>query len=343
MTCSQLPPSWPQPGPEVDAQARLRSSPEDFIVDEVLGFEPEGEGEHAFVQVRKRGNNTAWVARQLAQLAGLRVREVSYAGLKDRDGVTSQWFSAWLPGKADPDWESLNSDELEILAVTRNRRKLRRGAHRGNHFRLVLRELRGDHDALQRRLERLRTHGVPNYFGPQRFGHGGGNLVAALGLFRGTVECRDRQRRGLYLSAARSLLFNRLLACRVREKSWDRALSGEVLMLEGTHSIFDIDEPDPDIVQRMEEGDIHPTAPLWGLGESRAKGEALAVEQRALQGCEEMQRGLEAIGMKQERRALRLMPQGLSWEFKADDVLRLEFGLPSGAYATTVVAAVVNT
>ena len=342
-TCTEVPTHWPQPGGPVTATARLRSVPEDFVVDEQLGFEPEGEGEHALVQVRKRGCNTAWVARQLAGLAGIRVREVSYCGLKDRDAITSQWFSAWLPGKPDPDWHALNDDQIEVLRFARHRRKLRRGYHRSNRFGIRLRELNADREHLQWQLRALREEGVVNYFGAQRFGHGSGNIEAALGLFRGTNKCRDRQLRGLYLSAARSLLFNRIAARRVQEDNWNRALPGEVLMLDGTRSIFDIDQVDDDIAKRVRAGDLHPTAPLWGLGESRASAESLAVEQRGMQGCDEIQRGLEAIGMKQERRALRMRPQDLMWDFEADDVLRLEFGLPSGGYATSLVAAIAVT
>ena len=338
--CNEIPSRWPQPGGQPAATARLRSSQGDFIVDEELGFEPEGEGEHALVRVRKRGCNTAWVARQLAQLAGIRVREVSYCGLKDRDAVTSQWFSVWLPGKPDPDWHSLDGDEIEVLSFARHRRKLRRGFHRSNRFRLCLRELQGDHEDLLKRLEAVRDQGVANYFGPQRFGHGNGNIEAALRLFRGDIVVRDRQRRGLYLSAARSLLFNRIVAQRVSEGSWNEALAGEVLMLDGSHSIFDIEEVDADIERRVQVLDVHPTAALWGMGESRATAEALAVELRGLKGCEELQRGLVDIGMKQERRALRLRPAGLEWQFEGDDALWLEFSLPSGGYATTVVAAV---
>lgn len=340
--CTEVPTQWPQPGGPVTATARLRSIPEDFVVDEQLGFEPEGEGEHVLVQVRKRGCNTAWVARQLAGLAGIRVREVSYCGLKDRDAVTSQWFSVWLPGKPDPDWQALNDDQIEVLRVARHRRKLRRGYHRSNRFGIRLRELTADREQLQQQLETLRDEGVVNYFGAQRFGHGSGNIEAALGLFRGTNKCRDRHLRGLYLSAARSLLFNRIAAQRVQEGNWNRALPGEVLMLDGTRSIFDIEQVDEDIASRVAAGDLHPTAALWGMGDSRASDQALAAEQRGMQGCEEIQRGLEAIGMKQERRALRMRPQELLWEFEADDVLRLEFGLPSGGYATTVVAAIAD-
>lgn len=337
-----LPPDvWPQPGPAIATRARLRTDPEDFRVDEVLGFTPEGDGEHAFVQVRKRGCNTAWVARQLAQLAGVRVREVSYAGLKDRDAVTSQWFSVWLPGRPDPDWHAIDGEQIQVLGASRHRRKLRRGFHRGNRFTLVLRRLQGDRAGLDGRLQGLAA-GVPNYFGPQRFGHGGANLTAALALFRGTLECRDRHRRGLYLSAARSLLFNRILALRVQQGSWDRALDGEVLMLDGSHSVFSNDRPDTTIERRLAEGDIHPTAALWGVGESMAGGRALAVERQGMQGCELFQQGLEAIGMRQERRALRLRPTRLEWEYQGSDALRLAFTLPSGGFATALVEALVR-
>ena len=210
--CSQLPDAWPQPdrgfGGAPVARAHLRASPEDFRVDEELGFEPDGEGEHALVRVRKRGANTAWVARRLAELAGVRVREVSYAGLKDRDAVTSQWFSVWLPGRADPDWAALDDAEVTVIEYGRHRRKLRRGCHRGNRFALVLRELSCDREIIESRLRSVAKVGVPNYFGPQRFGRDGGNLTAALGLFRGSLRCRDRQRRGIYLSGARARRFN---------------------------------------------------------------------------------------------------------------------------------------
>lgn len=151
------------------ATGHIRQSPEDFRVTEIPLFEPTGEGEHAWLRVRKRGTNTTWVAKQLAQLAGIRERDVSYAGLKDRHAVTEQWFSVHLPGQADPDWSAINNDSMQVLEHARHSRKLRRGALKGNVFRIVIRALAGEpvfsREHLTKRLEQIATEGVPNYFG----------------------------------------------------------------------------------------------------------------------------------------------------------------------------------
>jgi len=223
-------PDWPRVLGQPDARGLIRSCPEDFRVDEELGFEADGEGEHLLIHLRKRNRNTDQVARQLARHAGVRARDVSYCGLKDRVAVTTQWFSIWLPGKPDPDWSSLEDDDVKILSQTRHRKKLPRGALRANRFTLVLRELEGDREALEKRLVRVLEQGVPNYFGEQRFGRGGSNLQAAQSMFAGH-RVKDRHLRGLYLSAARSFLFNEVLAARIAEGNWNQVLAGEALML----------------------------------------------------------------------------------------------------------------
>jgi tRNA pseudouridine13 synthase len=323
------------------ATGTLRSTPEDFRVDEVLSFEPDGQGEHAFLQVRKRGLNTDAVARQLARLAGVRPGAVSYAGLKDRHALTTQWFSVHLPGRADPDWTALQGPGLTVQAVTRNRRKLRRGALAGNRFDLVVRALRGDRQALDQALSEAARRGVPNYFGPQRFGRGGSNLTRARVLFgAGRLE---RQQRAMALSAARAYLFNRVLALRVARGDWNRLLPGEWAMLNGTHSVFAVPDPaDPDLLRRLAEGDLHPTGPLWGRGEPPVQAEAGAVERTALAGCGEWRSGLEAAGLTQERRALRVLPAALEWSHLPDAAVGLRFVLPAGSYATAVLAAVMT-
>lgn len=316
---------------------RMRSVPEDFEVIEELGFEPDGAGEHAFVYVRKRGANTDWVARQLAAHAGVQADAVSYAGLKDRHAVTEQWFSVHLPGLADPDWNTFAAEGVTVLCSARHGRKLRRGALAGNRFRLVLRDLDGDPAGVLERLATVAAAGVPNYFGEQRFGREGGNLARAEALFAGRLRERDRHKRGLYLSAARSFLFNELLAERVRDGSWDRALPGEVLMLDGTHSVFACAEPDATLVERLARGDVHPTGPLWGRGGSLATGRAAVAEVRLAQTHAALCAGLEAAGLEQERRALRLPVREAGGEVLAGDVVRVAFRLPAGAYATAVL------
>src|SRR5690606_10928498 len=128
-------------------QARLRASPEDFVVDELQDIVPDGTGEHAWLVVRKRGANTDWVAKGLARFAGVAPMDVSYAGVKDRHAVTTQVFTVYLPGRASPDWAQLGLDGVEVVEHSRHGRKLKRGALRGNRFRIVLREVRGERDA----------------------------------------------------------------------------------------------------------------------------------------------------------------------------------------------------
>ena len=172
--------------------AHLKTFPEDFIVDEQLPFELSGEGEHAWLHIQKRDCNTDWVAKALAKIAGVRSRCVGYAGLKDRHGLTSQWFSVHMPGLPDPDWqqiESIPGDEgnIKLLEAKRHSRKLRRGALKENRFTICLRHLKGRSDDLasliDQRCQLIAERGVPNYFGEQRFGHDMGNLSAAAYMF----------------------------------------------------------------------------------------------------------------------------------------------------------------
>lgn len=318
-------------------QGRLRTAPEDFQVREELDFTLDGIGEHVWLWVRKRGANTDWVAKRLAERAGISANAVSYAGLKDRHAVTEQWFSVHLPGKADPDWEANPHPDFTVLNAVRHSRKLRRGALSGNAFRITVRDLEGDPAELAARLERVAADGVPNYFGEQRFGREAGNLERAAAMFSGREKVRDRHQRGLYLSAARSALFNAVLAQRVVEGSWNRALPGEVLMLAGSHSIFTVEEIDETICQRVAAFDVHPTGPLWGAGELRSSGPVRELEEAATATSPIFRDGLAAAGLTQERRALRLMIGEAKLECPEPRTAILDFRLPAGAYATTVL------
>ncbi|HET7651040.1 MAG TPA: tRNA pseudouridine(13) synthase TruD [Gammaproteobacteria bacterium] len=322
--------------------ARIRCVPEDFRVDEVLGFEADGAGEHVLVQVEKRGANTAWVARELARSAGIRARDVSYAGRKDRNAVTVQHFTLWLGKQAEPDWSEMPHPEYRVLSSVRHRRKLRLGALKGNRFRLVLRDVTGPVDALDRRLQTLRREGVPNYFGPQRFGRNAGNIARAERFFADPRSVRDREQRSLLLSTARSLIFNSVLSERVAGGTWNTALPGEVCMLEGSHSVFRAVEADAALPERMATGDVHPTGPLWGTGETLAAGGAAALEQTVAQSLAVFARGLEQMDVACARRALRLPVRELNWQFDDRQTLTLDFFLPAGAYATAVLRELVQ-
>ncbi|VFT35279.1 tRNA pseudouridine synthase D [Pseudomonas aeruginosa] len=197
-------------------EAVLKAVAEDFQVDEVLDIPLSGEGEHLWLWVEKRGLNTEEAARRLGRAAGVQQKNVSYAGLKDRQALTRQWFSLHLPGKADPDLGAAEGADLRILRRTRHSRKLQRGAHAANGFTLRLTGLRAERALLDARLERIAADGVPNYFGLQRFGHGGGNLVDARSCAEQDLLPANRNLRSRFLSAGRSYLFNRLLAERGR-------------------------------------------------------------------------------------------------------------------------------
>ncbi len=333
------PPAWPRAGGAPVARARLREAPEDFQVEEILGFSPAGRGQHVLLQVRKRGANTQWVARRLAQLAGLPPRAVGYAGLKDRNAVTCQWFSVDLAGRAAPDWTCLAAEGITVLQAVPHDRKLRHGAVRANRFRIRLRRVEGDRGALAAALSRLATRGAPNYFGPQRFG--GGNLRQAAALLLEGRTVADRFRRGIYLSAARAWLFNKVLAARVEAGNWDRALPGDVLMLDGRHSLFPCEAPDEAILRRIGSGELHPTGPLWGEGKVLCSGPAAALEGAALAADENWCAALAAQGLKAQRRALRVMPRELTWDFAGGE-LEVSFTLAAGSYATSVLREVVD-
>ena len=312
-------------------------------MEEVLGFEADGEGEHLLLKVEKRGANTLWVARELARYAGVSPREVSYAGIKDRNALAVQHFSLWLGKRAQPDWAALEHVEFRVLSVARHRRKLRIGSLKGNRFRLALRNLSVPAAELGSRLAIIREQGVPNYFGPQRFGREGANITQVEALFSGQLTLRDRKLRGLLLSTARSLIFNAVLSRRVEEHSWNTVLAGELCMLEGSHSVFHTERVDAMLMARAQAGDLHPTGPLWGRGESRASGDVAALETAIAHDYAVFSKGLEAADLEQARRALRLPLKDLTWKAGESQALELEFFLPAGAYATAVLRELADT
>lgn len=326
-------PDWQRAwgGPPVRAVAR--STPEDFQVVEKLGFELTGDGEHDFLWIEKTAANTAWVARGLARFAGVAVRDVGYAGLKDRAAVTCQWFSVRRPSVAGTDWGNLVIPGVRLLAISRNRRKLKTGAHSGNEFRIALRSISEVDDRLPAVLEQCRDGGVPNYFGEQRFGRKGGNIDMARSFFSG--KRLKREERSIAISAARSLLFNRMLECRVIDGSWNGVEAGDIVNLDASGSVFAVDEPDDALRARCVELDIHPSGALWGKNRSGRAGRMQALEQDVANEFPDLAAGLERYA-EQSRRALRLAIRNMRWSFEGD-ALWLEFFLTRGGFATAVL------
>ncbi len=336
-------PDWARAHGPVTARARIRSAPEDFRVEEVLGFEADGEGPHVMLKVEKRGSNTHWVAGQLARHAGVPPREVGYAGLKDRHAVTVQHFTVNIDRKPEPDWSAVGGDSFKVISTARQRRKLKTGVLKGNRFRLVLRDLSGSAASLAPKLEAIAERGVPNYFGAQRFGRAGANIPKAAAMLSGERRIHDRRLRSFLLSTARSLLFNAVLSRRVEAGNWDALLEGDALMLDGSRSVFRSEAGDAALPARLASSDVHPTGPLWGRGDSMASGAARALEEAAVLEHSALAEGLIAAGLEAARRSLRLPVREFSWQVPDEGTLILEFFLPAGAYATAVLRELVQT
>jgi tRNA pseudouridine13 synthase len=329
------PRAWgPPPG-----TGRIRVEPEDFIVDEQLGFAPDGTGSHALLRVRKRGANTDWVARQLASRADVRVMDVGFAGLKDRHAVTTQWFTVPLGKRAAESWLDVRGEGWEVLEAHAHQRKLPRGALDSNRFALRVRDWQGDADLLQARVASIAAGGVPNYFGPQRFGRQLSNLQPSR---------EGASRLGEYaLSAGRSLIFNAVLARRVQSGTWHALCPGDLANLDARGSVFPVDEVDASLLARIASQEVHPTGPLWGDGSTVASlaptGQTALLEEDVASGFAAVRAGLATTRLAPARRPLRLAVRDLRCEFESPDVLRLEFLLRSGGYATTVLRELLQT
>lgn len=329
------------------ASGMLRSAPEDFVVTELLGFEPSGAGPHAMLTVRKRGANTEWVARELARTAGCKPFEVGFAGLKDRNAVTTQAFTVPRGKRAAEEFAGLTGEGYEVIAAAAHQRKLPRGALEGNRFEITVRDLRCDAAALRERLGAIARGGVPNYFGPQRFGRDAGNLAEVLRAAERPPTGRDRGRgrgrsdQGFMLSAARSVIFNAILAARIRQGSWNRLVAGDVANLDGAGSVFAVPAPDAELESRCASLDIHPTAPLWGEGEALSSGVVRSLEEAVAAEFPEVLAVIRDARMNAERRALRMRVRDLEHEYE-QNVLRLRFALPAGSFATAVLRELIG-
>uniref|UniRef100_A0A486XJY1 tRNA pseudouridine synthase D n=1 Tax=Rheinheimera sp. BAL341 TaxID=1708203 RepID=A0A486XJY1_9GAMM len=323
---------------EPTATALLRQQPSDFVVEEQLNFTPSGSGEHILLYIEKTGQNTQYVAKQLAELTGLRARDISYAGLKDRHAVTRQWFCFKWPIKQDIDWQSWALEGCTILQMQRHYRKLRLGALKANRFNIRLAAVSDVSQVLQR-AEQI-VQGVPNYYGEQRFGINGGNLALAQQLFTGS-SISDRKLRGLALSAARSFVFNQQVSERIRAGYFNTVLDGDVLQLNGSGSVFRAPQADSTLQQRLEAQDVHITACLAGIGEPMVSSVAAGFEQQVLAQHQTLVQGLVEYRLKAERRAIRLLPQQLTIRQQGADI-ELSFALPAGRFATSVLRELVN-
>lgn len=313
-------PPWPKAYPASGASATLKLLNEDFVVTELPLQLPCGEGEHIWLEIEKNGANTAFVAQQLAEAAGVREWDVGYAGLKDRYAITRQWFSIYFPKGETPDLTQLQHPEFKVLGQSRHLKKLRPGDLQGNRFRIVLRDVAGDHEAIEANLKAAAAQGVPNYFGAQRFGFEGGNVAQGRAMLAREIRVRNPKKKGIYLSAVRSFVFNEVLAARIQQGLWGKALPGDVLDEAG-----------------------RPTGPLWGRGRVSTTDEAQALEMGVAERHASLCEGMEYAGLDQERRALVASPVDMAWAWPQAQQLVLTFALPAGNYATSVLNEILRT
>ncbi len=316
--------------------AEFKVTPEDFRVEEQLSFVPSGGGPHWLLRVEKRAANTRWVAAELARLAQVPANEVGFAGLKDRQAVAVQWFSVPARTSSVDFWSAVHTAEFRVLEVRGNARKLKRGALTGNRFRIRLRRPAWSREQLDLKLAAVGGHGVPNYFGPQRFGREGYNLDRVQDWVRSGAAPRGRAERGFALSAARSLLFNAVLARRVEAGDWSQLAPGDLASLDGSASYFKVAAMDDDTRRRLAAFDIHPSGPLWGRGNPPSEGEALRHEMQTAAGFEDLVGLLVGENLEQERRALRCAVRDLCVEADGGTVT-LGFTLGRGQFATSVL------
>lgn len=320
----------------------IKASPEDFVVIEDLGFGPDGDGEQLLLRILKNGCNTRFVADALAKYLKVPAREVSFAGQKDKHAVTEQWFCVRLPGKEMPDMSGFELEGCQVLEYARHRRKLRLGALKGNRFTLVLREV-SDRADIEQRLNTILHRGVPNYFGSQRFGIAGNNLHQAVRWAQTNAPIRDRNKRSFYLSAARSAMFNQIVSERLKKSDFNQVIDGDALQLAGRGSWFvAMQEELPELQNRVDSGELLITAPLPGDGSWGTQNAALEFEQSCVAAETDLQGLLVRERVEAARRAMLVMPKELSWSWWDDITVELNFWLPAGSFATSVVRELMN-
>ena len=334
------------------SSGEFKRQPDDFIVTEKLGYSPTGEGEHIYVWLQKQNLNTAYVAEQLAKFAQVPLRNVSYAGRKDKYALTKQWFGVHLPGNKSPDWQQLKLEGAQVLSTSRHNKKLRTGVLKGNQFEIRLRNVSLSDD-FESRVQQVTEQGVPNYFAEQRFGvikdadgnlQLGGNLAMAERMLNGET-IRNRNKRSMAISALRSWVFNQVVSERIHAGLFAQPMIGDAIKLAGSNSFFIAEaiagEVDPDVFQRLKQCDVELTAPMIGKGALASKADALDWETACLGPYHDAAKLLSDLDLRQERRALNVTPNNLTWQLDAND-LRLSFDLPSGCYATAVLRELIQ-
>lgn len=335
----KLMPAWRE---AAQVQGQIKTLPQDFVVEEILTYPLTGEGEHVFIFCEKTQLNTSDVVSHIKKQLGLKSVDIAYSGLKDKQAVTRQWLSVRSALSNDElksqiqDSFSHEYGELKILKLQRNIKKLRIGDHGFNDFDIVLRDVRGDANLVDQRLENIRDGGFPNYFGMQRFGWQGSNLFAWQRWIDGGMPRIKRQRRSMLISSARSYLFNCALKSRVEDGSWQQIMAPEYFTGRSDQKAFLLDGLDIQQQQENDAGIIGAALCLPGLVKWQVNGELAA------QSSHPWHQALEQLKVERGFRRLRAHAHDLQWQWLQGDTLRLRFRLARGVFATVLINEIID-
>ncbi|MDG3089016.1 tRNA pseudouridine(13) synthase TruD [Vibrio hannami] len=324
-----------------DIKAAIKAAPEHFIVKEVLGFDFTGSGEHLMVRIRKSGENTTFVANEIAKVCRIKSKDVSWAGLKDRHAITEQWLSIHLPKGDAPDFSAFEKQypNIQILETTRHNKKLRPGDLSGNDFELVLSEV-SDVDSAEKRIKQIMESGVPNYFGAQRFGREGNNLIEARRWGRDNVRTRNQNKRSMMLSTARSWIFNHIVSDRIEQNLFDKLIEGDIVVVDGSEKQV-IESDIASLMPSLQNGEVVLTAALAGDNELPTQSNAKTIEQKVVDAEPDLMALIRGNRMRHDRREVVLKPDNLNYVIDENNI-KLQFSLSSGSFATSIVREIAD-
>ncbi len=314
----------------------LRSTPQDFQVEEIPAYLPSGEGDHVYVQLRKTGHTTAHVLRELCAQTGVRDRDVGVAGLKDRHAVTTQWIS--LPAKYEAALSRLEIPDVEVLQTARHGNKLGLGHLHGNRFTVRVRGAAGQAARAGEILDQLVQAGVPNYFGPQRFGLGGLNAEEGLRVLRGESRLKDPRVRRFLTSSVQSAVFNRFVSLRLERGLFTAVISGDMAKKHTTGGVFMVEDAAAE-TPRAQAGEISATGTLFGKKVKPLTLDAGVLEQEALASFDLTPQAF--VSRRGDRRLTRVFPTDASIT-PEEDGYSVTFALPKGSFATSVLREIMR-
>ncbi|MFT2097072.1 tRNA pseudouridine(13) synthase TruD [Marinomonas sp. 2405UD66-6] len=335
------------------ATGDLKTHVQDFYVEEQLGFEPDGKGEFCFVFIEKEGVNTDFLAKRLAQVAGIAPNKVTYSGVKDRHACTRQWFCLHVLNE-EPDLSTIQEafrepENVRVIAQLRHSKKLRTGAHASNRFVIRLRGIAGDLNDLESRLHLIKEGGVPNYYGPQRFGINGNNLVNGKSfVLKGRQSRRKLSKtESFWLSAIRSWCFNQALSDQVENGMWSRLCDGDIAQFQRKDEQFRAKDLSALIYLSVMRGEISPVLPLitegWEAGTGPQREKAI---KDSLADNWDLAEALLGFDLSRDSRLARLVPMNMAWELlketEGNTQLIVEFSLPKGCFATSILREMID-